>query len=85
MIARLLGEWLPEAGLDLAVVRAHAGEALPADLDGYAALVVLGGGQHAYRRPDDTGIRDFCPKPVCTKCGMIGEDVRPDWSAHDAR
>jgi GMP synthase-like glutamine amidotransferase len=51
--ARRLGEWLAGAGLDLAVVRAHAGEPLPADLDGYAALVILGGEQHAY--PDAAG------------------------------
>ena len=38
----LLHEWLPEAGLELDVVRPYAGEPLPA-LDGYAALVVLGG------------------------------------------
>jgi GMP synthase-like glutamine amidotransferase len=49
---RLLGEWLTEAGLDLEVLRPHAGESLPADLDGYAALVVLGGDQHAYPGPD---------------------------------
>lgn len=50
---RLLGEWLTEAGLHLEVVRAHAGEPLPADLDGYAALVVLGGEQsvHTDREP----------------------------------
>jgi GMP synthase-like glutamine amidotransferase len=48
---RLFGEWLPEAGLELVVVKPHDGDALPADLDGYAALVVLGGGQHAYRGP----------------------------------
>ena len=49
---RLLGEWLTEAGLDLLVLKPHAGEPLPADLDGYAALVVLGGDQHAYPGPD---------------------------------
>ena len=37
-----LQEWLPEAGLELDVVRPYAGEPLPA-LDGYAALIVLGG------------------------------------------
>lgn len=46
--ARRLGEWLTEAGLRLDVVRPHAGDALPGDLDGYAALVVLGGEQSAY-------------------------------------
>ncbi|MBX6356729.1 MAG: type 1 glutamine amidotransferase [Micromonosporaceae bacterium] len=50
---RRLGEWLTEAGLDLAVVRPYAGEALPDDLAGHAALVVLGGPQHAY--PDQAG------------------------------
>ncbi|MEJ3745325.1 type 1 glutamine amidotransferase [Actinomycetes bacterium KLBMP 9797] len=45
---RRLGEWLTEAGLGLDVMRPHAGDALPAALDGYAALVVLGGPQRAY-------------------------------------
>src|SRR5690606_12993680 len=49
--ARRLGQWLREAGLRLDTVRPHAGEPLPHDLDGYAALVVLGGGQHAYEVP----------------------------------
>lgn len=49
---RLLGEWLTEAGLDLVLLRPHAGDALPADLAGYAAFVVLGGDQHAYPGPD---------------------------------
>jgi GMP synthase-like glutamine amidotransferase len=46
--ARRLGEWLTDAGLELHVSKPYAGEALPADLDGFAALVVLGGDQHAY-------------------------------------
>jgi GMP synthase-like glutamine amidotransferase len=49
---RVLGDWLREAGLDLDVVRPHAGDALPADLEAHAALVVLGGDQHAYPGPD---------------------------------
>jgi GMP synthase-like glutamine amidotransferase len=48
---RLLGEWLSGAGLELEVVRPHTGEALPSDLEGYAALVVLGGAQDAYPGP----------------------------------
>jgi GMP synthase-like glutamine amidotransferase len=47
-----LGEWLTDAGLPLTVLRPHAGDALPETLDGYAALVVLGGEQQAYPRPD---------------------------------
>jgi len=49
--ARRLGEWLTDAGLELVVVRAHAGDPVPASLDGYAALVVLGGDQHVYPGP----------------------------------
>jgi GMP synthase-like glutamine amidotransferase len=49
--ARLLGTWLTEAGLELATVRPHAGDDLPATLDGYQALVVLGGEQNAYPGP----------------------------------
>jgi GMP synthase-like glutamine amidotransferase len=52
--ARRLGEWLTEGGLDLHVLRPHADEALPEDLAGFAALVVLGGEQRAYPLPDGT-------------------------------
>jgi GMP synthase-like glutamine amidotransferase len=52
--ARRLGEWLTGAGADLAVVRPHAGQAVPDGLDGYAGLVVLGGEQPAYPDPDGT-------------------------------
>jgi GMP synthase-like glutamine amidotransferase len=48
---RRLGHWLAGAGLELAVRRPHAGDPLPEQLDGYQALVVLGGEQHAYRGP----------------------------------
>ena len=51
---RRLGEWLTEGGLELYVLRPHAGDPLPADLDGYAALVVLGGDQQAYPLADDS-------------------------------
>jgi GMP synthase-like glutamine amidotransferase len=50
--ARRLGEWLTDAGLELHVSKPYAGEALPADLGGYAAFVVLGGDQHAYDDPN---------------------------------
>jgi GMP synthase-like glutamine amidotransferase len=51
---RRLGRWLTDGGLGLVTVRPHAGEPLPADLDGYAALVVLGGAQDAFPAPDGT-------------------------------
>jgi GMP synthase-like glutamine amidotransferase len=38
-----LGVWLAEAGLRTEVVRPHAGQALPVGVDGYDALVMLGG------------------------------------------
>jgi GMP synthase-like glutamine amidotransferase len=46
--ARRLGEWLIEAGLELTVCRAHAGDPVPAEPAGFAAVVVLGGDQHVY-------------------------------------
>jgi GMP synthase-like glutamine amidotransferase len=45
---RRLGEWFTEAGLELTVVRPHAGDPLPETLDDFLALVVLGGDQTAY-------------------------------------
>jgi GMP synthase-like glutamine amidotransferase len=44
---RRLGDWLAGAGLALETVRPHAGDPLPPTLDGFVALVVLGGEQHA--------------------------------------
>ena len=32
--------------------------------------------------PDDLPVRSLCGRMVCTVCGMIGADVRPDWSPH---
>ena len=49
---RRLGDWLRDAGLALEVVRPYAGDTLPATLEGYAALVVLGGDQHAFAGPE---------------------------------
>ncbi len=49
---RRLGEWLTDAGLELTVLRPHAGDELPEALDDYLALVVLGGDQNAYAASD---------------------------------
>lgn len=43
--ARRLGQWLAEAGLTPTTVRPHAGDPVPDNPDGYAAVVVLGGGE----------------------------------------
>lgn len=47
-----LGTWLTDAGAELVVVRPQAGDAVPADLRGVDALVVLGGEMDA---EDDEG------------------------------
>jgi hypothetical protein len=35
---------------------------------------------NADRWPDETVLLDMCRKAVCTKCGVVGADVRPNWS-----
>jgi hypothetical protein len=35
--------------------------------------------------PDDTVLLSLEPRMVCTACGLIGADVRPDWSPHTNR
>jgi hypothetical protein len=30
--------------------------------------------------PDDAALLDLDPRLVCTRCGLIGADVRPDWT-----
>src|SRR5438105_2987236 len=32
--------------------------------------------------PDGMPVRALCSRMVCTRCGMIGADVRPDWGPH---
>jgi hypothetical protein len=34
---------------------------------------------------DEVRVRSLCPRMVCTACGLIGADVRPDWSPHTDR
>jgi GMP synthase-like glutamine amidotransferase len=46
-----LGDWLTEAGARITVCRPHAGDNLPANLDGFDALISLGGEMGA--RDDD--------------------------------
>jgi GMP synthase-like glutamine amidotransferase len=72
-------EWLTEGGLTLDVVRPYAGDPLPADLEGYDALVVLGGEQHVYRNPDGTpdapwfdALESLLRKAVRTRTATLG-------------
>jgi hypothetical protein len=32
--------------------------------------------------PDETSVRSLCARMVCTRCGMVGADDRPDWGPH---
>jgi GMP synthase-like glutamine amidotransferase len=58
---RRLGDWLTGAGLALETVRPHAGDPLPDALDGYAALVVMGGAQNAYPGADGRPAEPWFP------------------------
>jgi GMP synthase (glutamine-hydrolysing) len=53
-----LATWLPEAGLGLEVARPWRGDPLPGSLDGYQALVVLGGPQQAWDDGSAPWLRD---------------------------
>jgi GMP synthase (glutamine-hydrolysing) len=50
--AAWLGEGLSEAGVELVASRPYAGDELPADLDGYDGVLVLGGSMDSW---DDVG------------------------------
>jgi hypothetical protein len=32
--------------------------------------------------PDETPVRSLRHRMVCTRCGLVGADVRPDWLPH---
>jgi hypothetical protein len=32
--------------------------------------------------PDETAIRPLGARMVCSRCGHVGADVRPDWGPH---
>jgi hypothetical protein len=35
--------------------------------------------------PDDVPVPSFGPRMVCTRCGIIGADARPNWREQPAR
>jgi len=35
--------------------------------------------------PDVMPVRSLCSRMICTACGLIDSDVRPDWSPHTNR
>jgi GMP synthase-like glutamine amidotransferase len=48
---RRLGDWLRDAGAELAITRPYDGETLPEGLSEYGGLIVLGGAQTVYAQP----------------------------------
>ena len=69
---RRLGDWLTGAGLDLEVCRPYRGDPLPESLDGYVALVVMGGAQNAHPKPDGSRDAEWFP----TLEGLLRKAVR---------
>lgn len=53
-----VGEWLTDAGATLDLRRPYAGDELPADLDGHAGLLVLGGSMGANDDADHAWLAD---------------------------
>jgi hypothetical protein len=39
----------------------------------------------ADRWPDHAPVPSFAPRMVCTRCGIIGADARPNWREQPAR
>jgi hypothetical protein len=37
------------------------------------------------RWPDDVPVPSFGPRMVCTGCGIVGADARPNWTERQAR
>jgi GMP synthase (glutamine-hydrolysing) len=61
-----LGEWLREAGVDYDVADGARGDVIPANLDGYAGLVVMGG---------DMGANDDADHPWLTPTKALIESA----------
>jgi GMP synthase (glutamine-hydrolysing) len=73
-VARL-GDWLTAAGASLDVRRAQAGQPVPESLDGFGALVVLGGAMNAYeddRAPWLPAVRSLLAAAVRAELPTLG-------------
>lgn len=70
-----IADWLPPNGVELDVVRPHSGEALPAGLTAYDALVVLGGPMTAYDDGPIDGRESWLPKVRALLNEAVGTGV----------
>jgi hypothetical protein len=61
--------------MDLANMRHNGVQWIEVMCHGCRHEVILNVDQY----PGDLLVREFGPRIVCTKCGMIGADVRPNW------
>jgi hypothetical protein len=61
--------------MDLANMRQNGVRSLDVMCHGCRHEVVINVDQY----PGDLLVREFGPRMVCTKCGMVGADARPSW------
>jgi hypothetical protein len=66
--------------MDLANMRQNGVRSLDVMCHGCRHEVVINVDQY----PGDLLVREFGPRMVCTKCGMVGADVRPNWNERRA-
>jgi hypothetical protein len=61
--------------MDLANMRQNGVRSIEVTCRGCRHAVVINVDSY----PGDLLVREFGPRMVCTKCGMVGADVRPNW------
>jgi GMP synthase-like glutamine amidotransferase len=72
-----LGDWLTGAGLELDVVRPHAGGQLPAGMADHSGMLVLGGAQDAFAAPDPDSKTDWWFPELSALMRTARQDRRP--------
>jgi hypothetical protein len=55
------------------LIRREVARGEPASAARYEVIV------NVDKYPGDLLVKEFGPRMVCTKCGMVGADVRPNW------
>jgi hypothetical protein len=67
--------------MDLANMRQNGVRSLDIMCHGCRHEVILNVDQY----PGDLLVREFGPRMVCTRCGIVGADARPNWKEQPAR